>query len=609
MRRMHLAAMAAVMAVLALMSASSAVTAPPDVDSTRLEQLVTVQGILEHQQALQHIADLNGGTRYTRTSGYTASAAYVKATLEKAGYDAHYEMFNMPVWNETAPPVLQQVSPTNKTYVAGSAADDDSPSVDFIAFEHSPTKSLTNVKVVPTDDIVIPSPGGTTSGCEMSDFPAATTGAVSLIQRGTCAFVAKLANAVEAGAVGVILFNEGDTAGRRNALFRSAPPEYPLPAVLSSFAVGEELYNAYKAGQNPTVNLATNGVEVETLYPNVVAETERGDPNHIVLLGAHLDSVPAGPGVNDDGSGTAFQLELAEQLAKAGTPPRNKIRFLWFGGEEDGLVGSQYYAAHLSDAEVARIDMMLDTDMIASPNFARLVYDGDGSTFGSENSGPPGSGTIERVLTDYWAQRGMVSEPIPFDGRSDYVGFINRGIPAGGVFAGAEAPKTAAQVAKYGGVQGEQLDPCYHEACDTYSTVTTQPPASTMNTFPTNPVLAQQQADSLNGNALRSLEQFKNTLVHAVWYFARVKGAFPEAAVANATEGRAQPRVQVPGSQARSHALIRSTELPPRRPRRAAARSGLTEGGRKPSFRLRGTPWRGNNGRRFGPVLSRIPRR
>ncbi len=534
MRRMHLAAMAAVMAVLALMSASSAVTAPPDVDSTRLEQLVTVQGILEHQQALQHIADLNGGTRYTRTSGYTASAAYVKATLEKAGYDAHYEMFNMPVWNETAPPVLQQVSPTNKTYVAGSAADDDSPSVDFIAFEHSPTKSLTNVKVVPTDDIVIPSPGGTTSGCEMSDFPAATTGAVSLIQRGTCAFVAKLANAVEAGAVGVILFNEGDTAGRRNALFRSAPPEYPLPAVLSSFAVGEELYNAYKAGQNPTVNLATNGVEVETLYPNVVAETERGDPNHIVLLGAHLDSVPAGPGVNDDGSGTAFQLELAEQLARAGTPPRNKIRFLWFGGEEDGLVGSQYYAAHLSDAEVARIDMMLDTDMIASPNFARLVYDGDGSTFGSENSGPPGSGTIERVLTDYWAQRGMVSEPIPFDGRSDYVGFINRGIPAGGVFAGAEAPKTAAQVAKYGGVQGEQLDPCYHEACDTYSTVTTQPPASTMNTFPTNPVLAQQQADSLNGNALRSLEQFKNTLVHAVWYFARVKGAFPEAAVANA---------------------------------------------------------------------------
>jgi Zn-dependent M28 family amino/carboxypeptidase len=221
-------------------------------------------------------------------------------------------MFNMPEWQENAPPVLQQVSPTSKTYVAGSAEDDDSPSVDFIAFEHSPTASLTNVRVGPTTDIVIPSPGGTTSGCEMSDFPTATSGAVSLIQRGTCAFTEKLENAVTAGAVGVILFNEGDTAGRRNALFRSAPSGYPLPAVLSSFAVGEELYNAFKAGQNPTVNLATNGVDVETLYPNVVAETRRGDPNHVVLLGAHLDSVPAGPGVNDDGSGTSFQLELAE---------------------------------------------------------------------------------------------------------------------------------------------------------------------------------------------------------------------------------------------------------------------------------------------------------
>jgi Zn-dependent M28 family amino/carboxypeptidase len=551
MHRMHLAATAAFIA--ALIIAPSAVAAPPDVDSTRLERLVTVKGITEHQKALQTIADLNGGTRYTRTPGYTASAAYVKATLEKAGYDARYEMFNMPIWHEDAAPVLQLTSPSNKTYTPGSAADDDSPSVDFIAFEHSPTKSLTNVKVVPTNDIVIPSPGGTTSGCEMSDFPAATSGAVSLIQRGTCAFTLKLQNAVRAGAVGVILFNEGDTAGRRNALFRSADPGYTIPAVLSSFAVGEELYNLYQNGQNPTVNLGTSGVDVETLYPNVVAETKRGDRNHMVFAGAHLDSVPAGPGVNDDGSGTAFQLELAEQLAKAGTPPRNKIRFLWFGGEEDGLVGSQYYAAHLSDAEVARTDMMLDTDMIASSNFARLVYDGDGSTFGSELAGPAGSGTIEKVLTDYWSKRGKVSEPIPFDGRSDYVGFVNRGIPAGGVFAGAEAPKTAAQVAMYGGVEGEQLDPCYHEPCDNYETLTVQPPADTMNVYeadptPANLAIAQQQADSLRGNALRSLKQFKGTLVHATWYFARVKGAFPsKATVANAKKAKRGHRFKYRG--------------------------------------------------------------
>ena len=193
--------------------------------------------------------------------------------------------------------------------------------------------------------------------------------------------------------------------------------------------MGEELYRLATTGQHPKVNLATSGVEQEKLYPNVVAETKRGDANHIVLAGAHLDSVPAGPGINDDGSGTAFQLELAEQLAKAGTPPKNKVRFLWFGGEEDGLVGSRYYAAHMSDADVAKSDVMIDTDMIASPNFARLVYDGDGSTFGSDVSGPAGSGAIEEQFVKYWAKHGMNSEPIPFDGRSDYVGFVDRGHP------------------------------------------------------------------------------------------------------------------------------------------------------------------------------------
>lgn len=219
------------------------------------------------------------------------------------------------------------------------------------------------------------------------------------------------------------------------------------------------------------------------------------------------------------------------------------VRFLFFGGEEDGLVGSQYYAAHLSDDEVARTDMMLDTDMIASSNFARLVYDGDGSTFGSEVSGPPGSGKIEDVLKGYWAGRGLSSEPIPFDGRSDYVGFVNRGIPSGGVFAGAEAPKTAEQVRMYGGVEGEQLDPCYHEACDNTTTLLWQPPAESMNVYeadptPANYSIATRQAASLRGNALRSLKQFKGTLVNAVWYFANSRNGFS----ATATKARAKSK-------------------------------------------------------------------
>src|ERR671924_1498791 len=448
----------------------------------------------------------------------------------------------MPEWQETAPPVLQQLSPTAKTYTPGTAADDDSPSVDYITFEFSPTKNVASAPVVPTNDIVIPSPAANsnTSGCEASDFPAATSGAISLIQRGTCPFVQKLANAQAAGAVGVVLFNEGDSAGRTNAGFRSGPTDLAIPAVFSSFAVGKELYDAFQAGQNPTVHLQTNGVNVDRFFPQVIAETKQGDPNHIVLAGAHLDSVPAGPGINDDGSGTSWQLELAEQIAKQGTPPRHKIRFMWFGGEEDGLVGSQYYAANLSQAEANKIDVMIDTDMIASPNYVRFVYDGNGDELGP--AGPEGSGTVEEVFKRYFHERGMATLPQAFDGRSDYVGFINRGIPAGGIFAGAEVHKTPEQVVVFGGVAGEQFDPCYHEACDSVDTVTGQPPASTMETFATDPVLAQQQADSLNGNALKSLREMSGALDHALWFWANQRGALPARTTAIAARKQAAQR-------------------------------------------------------------------
>jgi Zn-dependent M28 family amino/carboxypeptidase len=534
--RKHLLAGAAVLASLAFGSTASA--AQPDVNTSKLRAAVTVDGIVEHQQALQDIADATGGTRYTQTDGFTRSVRYVRNTMRDAGWDVRVVRFNMPDWTETAPPVLEQVAPVAKSYVAGSAADDDSAAVDFIAFQNSPTDSVSNVRVVPTNDIKIPSTGGSTSGCEDGDYPAEVNGAVALIQRGTCPFVQKLSLAQQKGAVGVILFNEGDTAGRMNALFRAGPTDLSIPAVHSSFAVGQELYNAYKAGDAPTVNLATSGVLVDHFYPQVIADTPGGDRDHIVLAGAHLDSVPAGPGINDDGSGTAWQLELGEQISKLGTPPRNKIRLMWFGGEEDGLVGSQYYAAHLSQRQVNRIMVMIDTDMIASPNYVRLVYDGDGNELGP--AGPPGSGTVEQVFQDYFHERGMPTLPQAFDGRSDYVGFINRGIPGGGIFAGAEVPKTPAQAAIFGGVAGEQYDPCYHEACDNIDTVTGQPPADTMNSFATDPDLAQAQADQLNGNALKSLSEMSGAVTHAVWYFARAKDPLPpRVAAASAARKRA----------------------------------------------------------------------
>ena len=516
-----------------------------DADSSKLRRAVTVERMLKHERALQRIAHMNGDTRHTETPGYTASVAYVRERMKRAGLKVEVVQFNMPEWQETAPPVLQRLTPTPKTYTPGTEADDDSPAVDYITFGYSPTASVPNAPVVPTTDIVIPSPAADTSnsGCEAADFPAATAGAVTLMQRGTCPFVQKLANAQAAGAVGAIIMNEGDSAGRVNAGFRTGPTDLAIPSVFASFAVGQELYDAFQDGDAPTVRLETSGANVDRFFPQVVAETRKGDPRHVVLAGAHLDSVEEGPGINDDGSGTAWQLEVAEQIARMRKPQRHKIRFLWFGGEEDGLVGSQYYAAQLSEREVSRIDVMIDTDMIASPNYARFVYDGDGSEL--DPAGPEGSGALEEVFKRYFARRGLATVPTAFDGRSDYVGFINRGIPGGGQFAGAEDPKPPEHVALFGGVAGEQYDPCYHELCDDYETVTGQPPAESMLKYeddptPENLAIAQEQADSLNGNALKAFREMSGANTHALWYFTQTRGALPPRTAAPQTRAKAR---------------------------------------------------------------------
>jgi Zn-dependent M28 family amino/carboxypeptidase len=203
---------------------------------------------------------------------------------------------------------------------------------------------------------------------------------------------------------------------------------------------------------------------------NLIAETKTRRTDRTVIVGAHLDSVPEGPGINDDGSGSATDLEVALQMAKLNIKPVNRVRFIWFSGEEQGRLGSTFYADQLTKKQVAGTSVMLDFDMLASPNFAKLIYDGDGSQF--DASGPNGSGTIEKVFQDFFDARGSYTEKIPFDGRSDYDEFTVVGIPAGGIFTGAEVHKTPFQQSKWGGVVADslagQFDPCYHLACDSY---------------------------------------------------------------------------------------------------------------------------------------------
>ena len=149
--------------------------------------------------------------------------------------------------------------------------------------------------------------------------------------------------------------------------------------------------------------------------------------------------------------------------------PRNKVRFIFFSGEEQGLLGSEYYVSQLGKKAIQDISVMLDYDMLASVNFARLIYDGNGDEHGF--AGPNGSGVVEQVYKDWYDSQGLSYQTIPFDGRSDYDAFTTAGVPAGGIFAGAEELKTAEQVALFGGILGEPLDPCYHQACDTLTNI------------------------------------------------------------------------------------------------------------------------------------------
>jgi aminopeptidase S len=205
---------------------------------------------------------------------------------------------------------------------------------------------------------------------------------------------------------------------------------------------------------------------------NILADTA-GDPTHTIVVGGHLDSVPRGPGINDNGSGVAAMIETARWMAETGVGPKNRVRFAFWGAEEVDLLGSKHYVDSLSNSETAQTMLYLNLDMVASPNGGRFVHDGDGSSVG--DAGPAGSDVIERTFLDYFAQNGLATQPTEFeDGDSDYDPFLKAGIPAGGLFTGDEDQKTAEQVEAFGGVENDAHDPCYHRACDDISNLDRQ---------------------------------------------------------------------------------------------------------------------------------------
>ncbi|MGP3689996.1 M28 family peptidase [Streptomyces sp. IBSNAI002] len=195
-------------------------------------------------------------------------------------------------------------------------------------------------------------------------------------------------------------------------------------------------------------------------YPsnNLIADWPGGPADQTVVFGAHLDGVAAGPGINDNGSGSATLLENALVLAQQNPTMTKHVRFAWWTDEEQGLNGSEFYVNQLTAAQRSAIKGYYNFDMVGSTNGGYFV-----NNLNSATAAP---------LKAYWTSLNLAPEEnTEGQGRSDDYSFQQAGIPTSGYAAGASARKTSAQAAKWGGTANAAYDPCYHSSCDTTNNI------------------------------------------------------------------------------------------------------------------------------------------
>ena len=412
----------------------------PLVDSEALQATISTDALLSRAKHLFKIARLsedeyNRPTRVIGSVGHRGTLDYIHRTLAALG--DYYTLSKQP-------------------FPAVSGAVFESRLLIDLAL----VESATPMSLTPPTRHKQPVDGRlvlvANEGCDAADYPPAVKGQIALVQRGTCPFGTKSAHAGKAGAVAAIVFNyeDGPVAGTLGTPSADHVATFGLSGVAAAPFVAR-----LRDGETLEVS-AYIDAEVSTIETtNIIAQTRDGDPENCVMLGGHSDSVAEGPGINDDGSGSLTLLEVATQLTKFRV--NNCVRFAWWAGEEEGLLGSDYYVEVLPVEENLKIRLFMDYDMLASPNFAYQVYDARDAV------NPVGSQSLRDLYVDWYVQHGLNYTFIPFDGRSDYDGFIRNGIPGGGIATGAEGIKSKEEVALFGGEDGVPYDVCYHAICDT----------------------------------------------------------------------------------------------------------------------------------------------
>lgn len=469
---------------------------------------VNGDAVMEHLQKISDISTSHAdeGHRALGTPGYEEAVEYVESTLEATGaFDVKRQAFD----------VESQDFGKVAVNVGGEAVK-----VTTAEYTEGTTEPLTDLPVVlPVDDDNSDFAGGQL-GCEAGDYDESAEGALVLVSRGECAFGDKTKAATEAGAAAVIIYNndEANPDEELNATL-GGRMEGSAPTVTVTYNVGTDLLEKVEAagteagteagsqdsaeaglgqGAEEAEESADKAAEddaaaanaadeaaaltadftLETEFTtkktwNVIAETKAGDHDNVQMFGAHLDGVEEGPGANDNGSGSAALLASAEALADQPTEVDNAIRFGWWGAEEVGLVGSTEYVASLDDAELGKIKSYMNFDMIGSDNYIVGTLDSDGSDvpIPDDVNVPEGSAELEEIFTDYFADIDQPNVGTDFSGRSDYQAFIDNGIPASGLFSGADGTKTAEEAEMFGGTVGAKHDTNYHQPTDTIENV------------------------------------------------------------------------------------------------------------------------------------------
>lgn len=405
---------------------------------------IAAEEIGRHLEALQSVADNHGGIRAAGTAGYDASAEYVAAQLEAAGLDVELHELDFTSFEETSP--------------VSVAVDGESwTGPEWLhAMLYSASGNVSGE--VETVGIADGRPQGS-AGCEAGDWEEFEPGNVALLMSGRCFRREQVMLAQQAGAVGfVALYPQW----RQHEIRRPTlvePEGVEIPVVAAGRDPAEALLRAAEAGA--TTELRVEVAMSPARATSVLAELP-GRSDEVIMVGAHLDSVLDGPGMNDNASGTAVTLAMAAALASE-PAPNPTVRFAFWAAEEYGVVGSTQYVGGLSEADQDLIQAYLNVDMVGSPNAGRFVYD--------EAQAASGSDELTRLLQESLEAHGTPALAVDIGGSSDHGPFQRAGIATGGVFSGATDQLSEEEATAFGATAGEQMDPCYHLPCDDLANV------------------------------------------------------------------------------------------------------------------------------------------